>query len=57
MDSDIAPILPEGSVFSIPDNHARDRVAGAEAYAVDPEAARRLWEVSERMTGVRFEAE
>ena len=57
MDSDIAPILPEGSVFSIADNHARDRVAGVEAYAVDPEAARRLWEVSERMTGVRFEAE
>ena len=28
--------------------------AGVRSYAVDPDAARRLWEVSEEMVGARF---
>jgi hypothetical protein len=56
MDSDIAPVLSEGTAFTIARNSEPGRVAGVEAYAIDREAAERLWTLSEKMTGVRVGA-
>lgn len=55
MDSDIAPVLSDGTAFTIARNSEPGRVAGVEAYAIDREAAERLWTVSEKMTGVRVD--
>lgn len=49
LDSDVAPMLPTGTLFSIADNHGKDRSAGVEAHAVDPQAAARLWHLSETL--------
>ena len=43
-DVDIAPILPAGSASNL----------GVRAYAIDPEAAERLWTLSEELTGVKL---
>lgn len=43
MDSDIAPMLPDSTDFSIAGHTQLDRVAGVETYALDLEAAERLW--------------
>jgi NAD(P)-dependent dehydrogenase (short-subunit alcohol dehydrogenase family) len=52
-DSDIAPLLPEGQEsFSIADNHSVERLTGVARYAIDRDAATRLWAVSEQMTGL-----
>ncbi|HJV38634.1 MAG TPA: oxidoreductase [Geothrix sp.] len=44
-DCDVAPILPPGTPGTV----------GVRPHAIDPEAAERLWALSERLTGVRFE--
>jgi len=44
-DVDIAEILPPDSTSNV----------GVRSYAIDPEAAERLWSLSERLTGVKFE--
>ena len=44
-DVDIAPILPPDSTSNV----------GVRSYAIDPRAAERLWLLSERLTGVKFE--
>jgi len=56
MDCEIAPLLPSDTPWSIARNTSSARIAGVEAYAVDREAAERLWAVSEEMTGVRLGA-
>lgn len=56
MDSDIAPVLRDSTDFSIARHTQEDRVAGVETYALDREAAERLWTVSEAMTGVNMAA-
>ncbi|WP_243286626.1 oxidoreductase [Geothrix terrae] len=43
-DCDMAPILPPGAPGTV----------GVRPHAIDPEAAERLWALSERLTGVRF---
>lgn len=55
VDSDIAPLLdvnPEG--FSVAESQSGKRNNGVAPYAVDRESAARLWEISERLTGIRF---
>lgn len=55
VDSDIAPLLeanPES--FSVAESQSGKRDNGVAPYAVDREAASRLWAISEQMTGVRF---
>ncbi|MEB2845694.1 SDR family NAD(P)-dependent oxidoreductase [Rhizobiales bacterium RZME27] len=52
LDSDIAAVLPEGARGTQPG--AGPRLAGVEAYAIDVDAAKRLWTVSEETTGVTF---
>lgn len=55
VDSDIAPLLPEKlQDFSISENHSGKRSNGVAPYAIDPDAAIRLWKISEQMTGVNF---
>lgn len=49
INSEIASILPEGTPLSISENHSANRASGVMAYAIDPEAASRLWTVSERL--------
>lgn len=44
-DCDVAPILPAGAPGNV----------GVRPHAIDPEYAQRLWTLSERLTGVRFE--
>ena len=44
-DVDIAPILPPDSPSNV----------GVRSYAIDAKAAERLWLLSERLTGVKFE--
>jgi hypothetical protein len=44
-DVDIAEILPPDSASNV----------GVRSYAIDPKAAERLWSLSERLTGVKFE--
>jgi hypothetical protein len=44
-DVDVAEILPPDSTSNV----------GVRSYAVDPEAAQRLWSLSVRLTGVKFE--
>ncbi|MCV9963150.1 SDR family NAD(P)-dependent oxidoreductase [Pararhizobium sp. BT-229] len=56
IDSDIAPILSESADFSIARSVSHERVAGVEAYAIDRQAAERLWTLSEKMTGDRVGA-
>ncbi|APR74975.1 Short-chain dehydrogenase/reductase SDR [Minicystis rosea] len=53
-DCDVAPVTPAGSSFSIDRAHAATRVASVHPHAIDPDAARRLWDVSELLTKVRF---
>jgi NAD(P)-dependent dehydrogenase (short-subunit alcohol dehydrogenase family) len=43
-DVDVAPILPPDSASNV----------GVRSYAIDPEAAERLWSLSEELTGVTF---
>ncbi|OCP15662.1 oxidoreductase [Ensifer sp. LC163] len=56
MDSDVAPVLPESTTFSIARSTTLNRVAGVEPYAIDRQTADYLWAVSEEMTGVRTDA-
>jgi hypothetical protein len=44
-DVDVAEILPPDSASNV----------GVRSYAIDPGAAQRLWSLSERLTGVKFE--
>jgi NAD(P)-dependent dehydrogenase (short-subunit alcohol dehydrogenase family) len=44
-DVDVAPILRDGSASNV----------GVRSYAIDPEAAERLWSLSDRLTGMGFE--
>lgn len=48
-DSDITPVLPEGGSFALTEDRA-NRGTGVQAYAVDPEAAEKLWRKSEEIT-------
>jgi NAD(P)-dependent dehydrogenase (short-subunit alcohol dehydrogenase family) len=53
VDSDIAPLMrvdPEN--FSVSESHSGERDNGVAPYAVDSQAAQRLWDLSEQMTGV-----
>lgn len=43
-DGDVAPILQDGSASNV----------GVRPYAIDPEAAKRLWTLSEKLTGVKI---
>lgn len=55
VDSEIAPLMdaaPEN--FSMAESQSGHRDNGVAPYAVDREAAKRLWEVSEQLTGVQF---
>lgn len=52
-DSDIAPILPDDSVAE-PGRISQE--IGVRRWAIDPEAADRLWTLSEALTGVRLPA-
>jgi hypothetical protein len=45
-DVDVAAILPPDSVGNV----------GVRPYAIDPEAAQRLWTLSEELTGVNVRA-
>ncbi|PXW28706.1 SDR family NAD(P)-dependent oxidoreductase [Paraburkholderia caballeronis] len=55
VDSDIAPLLDANPTdFSIAENQSGKRSNGVAPFAADRDAAARLWEVSERLTGVRF---
>lgn len=55
IDSDIAPLMPEKlQDFSIFESHSGKRSNGVAPYAIDREAATRLWEIIEQMTGVSF---
>ncbi|MBS1695189.1 MAG: SDR family NAD(P)-dependent oxidoreductase [Actinobacteria bacterium] len=49
-DSDIAP-LEEGGVVDITAAMGAERSNGVTRYAVDPDSARRLWELSEKLIG------
>lgn len=51
--SDVAPLLPPGTTFDIMDRSAR--IPGVEGYALDREAANRLWALSEEMIGGAFD--
>lgn len=44
-DGDVAPVLPPGAPGTV----------GVRPHAIDPQIAERLWTLSERLTGVRFE--
>lgn len=52
VDSDVAPILPADTNFSL--TQREQRRSGVLAYALDPGTAERLWTVSEALTGARF---
>jgi hypothetical protein len=53
--SDIAPLMEvEATGFSVAANSSADRNDSVARYAVDREAARRLWEVSEEILSLRF---
>ncbi len=55
MDSEIAPLMrvdPEN--FSVSESHSGERDNGVAPYAVDHQAAGRLWALSEQMTGTSF---
>ncbi len=55
VNSNIAPLMqvqPEN--FTISESHSGKRDNGVAPYAVDRDAAARLWDISEEMTGVRF---
>ncbi len=55
VDSDVAPLMSATSkTFSIMENCSGKRETGVLPYAVDPEAAAHLWDVSAQMTGVTF---
>ncbi|MBZ8135507.1 oxidoreductase [Afifella sp. IM 167] len=53
-DCEIAPIAPEAS--EDPSDPSARLNVGVRAYAVDPEAARRLWTLSQALTGLDWEA-
>jgi len=53
-DVDISPLLKPSGEFSI--DHATQSRPGVYSYAVDHEAARRLWRVSRQLTGVDLPA-
>lgn len=52
-DSDISPILPDDSVAE-PGRISQE--IGVRRWAIDPEAAERLWTLSETLTGVHLPA-
>jgi hypothetical protein len=55
VDSEIAPLMrvdPEN--FSVSESHSGERDNGVAPYAVDHQAAERLWVLSEQMTGTSF---
>lgn len=52
LNSDIADVLPEGARGK--QTGAGPRLSGVETYAIGQDAAKRLWTVSEEMTGVKF---
>ncbi|WP_414831687.1 oxidoreductase [Afifella sp. YEN Y35] len=54
-DCDVAPIAPE-TVENASDPSTR-LTTGVRAYAVDPDAAKRLWTLSQHLTGLTWEAE
>ncbi|CAN5265225.1 SDR family NAD(P)-dependent oxidoreductase [soil metagenome] len=52
VNSDIASLMVDApGHFSIAQNHTGERDNGVASYAVDREAAARLWDISERMAG------
>jgi hypothetical protein len=60
--ADISAWASEAALYLLADavveSHVRrgnDDEEGSEAHAVDPEAAERLWHVSEEMVGERFD--
>jgi len=52
-DSDTTSVVPAGNTFGL--GQREWRLIAVVSYAIDPEAAGRLWIVSEEMTGTRFE--
>jgi len=48
-DSDITPVLAEGGSSDLTEDRA-NRGTGVQAYAIDPEAAEKLWRISEEIT-------
>lgn len=52
MDADIARAIPPESI----DGETSQVMNGVVNWAIDPELAERLWALSERMTGVKFES-
>ncbi len=55
VDSDIAP-PPDANLagFSVAESQSSKRNNGVAPYVADRKSATRLWEISERLTGVRF---
>ena len=51
-DCDIAPVQSDFALQG-----TGQVLKGVLPWAIDPQLAERLWQLSERMTGVRFEAE
>lgn len=54
-DSDITPVLPAGGSSDLTEDRA-NRGTGVEAYAVDPDAAEKLWHKSEEITNISVES-
>lgn len=50
-DSEITQVLPQGGPANLGEDRSK-RLTGVEAYAIDPEAAKQLWQGSEQITGV-----
>lgn len=51
-DSDITPVLPEGGSPDLATEDRSGRGTGVQAYAIDPEAAEKLWRKSEEITNL-----
>lgn len=57
VDSDIAPLVrADPQSFSVTESHSGRRDNGVARYAVDAQAAERLWAISEQMTGASLGA-
>ena len=54
-DSDITPVLPEGGSPDLATEDRSTRGTGVQAYAIDPDAAEKLWCKSEEITSVSIQ--
>jgi NAD(P)-dependent dehydrogenase (short-subunit alcohol dehydrogenase family) len=54
-DSDVTPVLPEGGSLDLSTEDRASRGTGVHAYAIDSDAADKLWRISEEITGVSIQ--